>query len=123
MRLQARDLLATLLVVAIAVPYVGYLINGEMPFVQDPRGMSAIGLLLGGVAFWVVRGGNQPGRIGKIEAGLALLSAVLGFVALRFAETAAGEVLLAIFMTSVLVVLVIELIDHAGWWHQTGRPV
>ena len=67
MRLKARDLVATLLVVAIAVPYVGYLIDGEMPFVKDARGMSAVGLIL--------------------------------------------------------VVLAIELIDHAGWWHHAGHPV
>jgi hypothetical protein len=94
-----------------------------MPFVQDPRGMSALGLLLGAVAFWVLRGGNQHDRVGRIEGGFALLSAVLGFVALGFAETAAAEVLLAVFMASVLLVLVLELIDHAGWWHHAGHPV
>lgn len=123
MRLKARDLVATLLVAAIAVPYVGYLIDGEMPFVKDPRGMSAVGLLLGAAAFWVLRGGNERDRIGKVEGGFALLSLVVGLAALGFAETAAAEVLLAIFMASVLLVLVIELIDHAGWWHHAGHPV
>jgi hypothetical protein len=23
-------------------PYAGYLINGEMPFIKDPRGMAAV---------------------------------------------------------------------------------
>jgi hypothetical protein len=40
MRLQSKDLLASILFAAIAVPSVGYLINGEMPFIKDPRGMS-----------------------------------------------------------------------------------
>lgn len=47
MRLTLRDLVATILVAAIGVPYVGYLVNGEMPFIKDPRGMSAVGLVLG----------------------------------------------------------------------------
>ncbi|MEV0804690.1 hypothetical protein AB0I34_43850 [Kribbella sp. NPDC050281] len=117
-----RDLVAMLLVAAIAVPYVGYLIDGDVPFVQDARGMAAVGLLLGAVAFAVLVGGNKRDRAGKIETGLAMLSTVLGLVALALAETAAAEVLLAIFMGSILVVLAAELIDHAGWWH-AGHPV
>lgn len=122
MRLKVRDLVAMLLVAAIAVPYVGYLIDGDVPFVQDARGMAAVGLLLGAVAFAVLVGGNKRDRAGKIETGLAMLSTVLGLVALALAETAAAEVLLAIFMGSILVVLAAELIDHAGWWH-AGHPV
>jgi hypothetical protein len=34
MRLKIRGLVATILVAAIAVPYIGYLINGEMPFIK-----------------------------------------------------------------------------------------
>jgi hypothetical protein len=40
--LTGRDAVATILVAAIAVPYIGYLINGSMPFVQDPTGMAGI---------------------------------------------------------------------------------
>ena len=122
MRLTVRDLVATLLVVAIAVPYIGYLIDGEMPLVQDARGMAGVGLLLGGAAFVVLLGGNEQDRLGKIQIGSASVSAVLGIVALGFAETAAAEVLLALFMASILVVLAIVLIDHAGWRH-AGHPV
>ncbi|MEI8406597.1 MULTISPECIES: hypothetical protein [unclassified Kribbella] len=123
MRLKARDLVATLLVVAIAVPYVGYLIDGDMPFVEDARGMSAVGLLLGAAAFGLLLSGNPRDRLGKTEIGIAIVSAVLGIVALGFAETAAAELLLALFMGSILVVLAIMLIDHAGWWHHAGHPV
>lgn len=48
MKLTLRDLVATLLVAAIAIPYVGYLVNGEMPFVKDARGMA------GAVSSWVL---------------------------------------------------------------------
>jgi hypothetical protein len=115
MRLTMRDLIATLLVIAIGVPYVGYLVNGEMPFVQDPRGMAAIGLVLGAAAFLVLRGGNAKDRVGVTENVLAAVALVLGLVALAFAETAAAEVLLAVFMGSILIVWAAEVADHAGW--------
>lgn len=123
MRLRLRDYVATLLVVAIAIPYIGYLVNGEMPFIEDPRGMSAVALLLGAAAFIVIRTGDEFDRAGKTETAVAGVSLVLGLLALAFAETAAAEVLLAVFMASILVVLVMELVDHAGvtHWHDTAH--
>jgi hypothetical protein len=124
MRLKIRDLVATILVAAIAVPYIGYLINGEMPFIKDPRGMSATGLVLGVAAYLVLRRGDLFDRVGKAETGLAVLALVLGMVALALAETAAAEVLLAVFMGSILIVWAVELLDHAGVLpgagHRTG---
>jgi hypothetical protein len=124
MRLKIRDLMATILVAAIAVPYIGYLINGEMPFIKDPRGMSATGLVLGVAAYLVLRRGDLFDRVGKAETGLAVLALMLGAVALALAETAAAEVLLAVFMGSILIVWAVELMDHAGILpgagHRTG---
>jgi membrane-bound ClpP family serine protease len=124
MKLKLKDLLATILFAAIAVPYVGYLINGEMPFIKDPPGTAATGLVLATVAFLVMRRDDLFDRIGKAETTLAALSLVLGLVALALAETAAAEVLLAVFMGSILVVWAVELMDHAGILpgagHRTG---
>jgi hypothetical protein len=122
MRLKTRDFVATVLVAAIAVPYFGYLINEEMPFIKDPRGMSGTGLLLGIVAYLVLRRGDAFGTTGKVEMGLALVSLALGVIALALAETAAAEVLLAVFMGSILVVWAIELMDHAGILPGAGHP-
>ena len=44
-KLTFRDLLATLIVAAVVVPFVGYSIRGSMPFLQDPRGMAAVGIV------------------------------------------------------------------------------
>jgi hypothetical protein len=122
MRGKLKDLLATGLVAAIAVPYVGYLVNGEMPFIKDPRGMSATGLLLAAVAFLVLRLGDTTGTLGKVEIGLGLVSLALGVVALALAESAAAEILLAVFMGSILVVWAVELLDHLGILPGAGRP-
>ena len=115
MRLTLRDLIGTLLVVAIGVPYIGYLLNGEMPFVQDPRGMAGVALILGAAAFLVLRGGNAKDRVGVTENIVAGVTLVLGLAALAFAETAAAELLLAVFMAAILVMWAAEVADHAGW--------
>ncbi|GAB2686894.1 hypothetical protein [Thalassiella azotivora] len=114
MRLTTRDLVGAVLLAAIAIPYVGYLVNGSMPFVQDPRGMAAIGLVLGTAAFLVLRRGDPADRVGRVEIGLAAVAGVLGLVALALAETAAAEVWLAVFMVALLAVFAVELLDHAG---------
>ncbi|MDT0164284.1 hypothetical protein Q9R32_01790 [Actinotalea sp. AC32] len=114
MRMKTKDVVALLLVALIAVPYVGYLVRGEMPFVQDPRGMSAIGLVLGVAAFLTFRWGDSLDRLGWVEIALGVASFALGVTALLLAETAAAEVWLAVFMGSILLVVAIELLDHLG---------
>ena len=125
MRLKSKDLLASILFAAIAVPYVGYLVNGEMPFIKDPRGMSATGLVLGVVAYLVMQAratcSTGSARPRPLWPGCP---SCLGIVALALAETAAAEVLLAVFMASILIVWAVELMDHAGILpgagHRTG---
>jgi len=123
MRLQSKDLLASILFAAIVVPSVGYLINGEMPFIKDPRGMSATGLALGVVTYLVIRRDDLSDRVGTNKTALAGTSLVLGIVALVLAETAAAEVLLAVFMASILIVWAFELMDHAGILPGAGRRI
>jgi hypothetical protein len=122
MKLTLRDLVATILVAAIAIPYVGYLVNGEMPFIKDARGMAGVGLVLGAAAYLVMRAGTPFDRLGKMETAVAVVSLVLGLVALAFAEAAAAEVLLAVFMGSIFVVWAVELMDHAGVFSGHGHP-
>lgn len=115
MRLTRRDAIASVLVALIAIPYIAYLINGSAPFIQDARGMSSAGLVLGTAAFLIMRSGDERDRYGWAEIGLAGISLVLGFIAVIFAETAASEALLAVFMISILVVFAVELVEHAGY--------
>lgn len=110
--LNRWDGLATVAVVAIAAPYVGYLVNGSMPFVHDPRGMSGVGLVLGAVAFLAL---NQAASMGTVERTLAGGSLILGLVALALAETFAAELLLAVFLGTIAVVWALELGEHTGW--------
>ena len=114
MRIKAKDVGATLLVAAVAVPYVGYVARGEMPLVEDPRAMAGIGLVLGAVAFFVMLRGDAFDRSGKVEAAMAVVSLALGVVAYELSDTAAAQVLLAVFMVSIALVWALKLVDHIG---------
>ena len=74
MKLTYKDLIATVLILAIGVWYVGYLLNGSMPFVEDPRGMSVIGLVLGTAAFLIMRLGDTFGRYEKVTTAIAIVA-------------------------------------------------
>ncbi|HEX6249029.1 MAG TPA: hypothetical protein VFZ64_14245 [Nocardioidaceae bacterium] len=123
-KLTLRDWMGTALVLAIAVPYIGYLLNGSMPWVEDARGMAAVGLLLGALAFVIMRTGDEYDRAGWAETGVAVGALVLGIVAIALAETGAAEAWLALFMVSILVVWAVEVVDHAGvtHWHDRTHP-
>ena len=113
MRISWRDGLAAVVVAAIVVPYVGYLIAGSMPFVEDPRGMAAIGLL-GGIAAALVLGrGGFRGFWGHVAAVIGGFVLATGFATLIWAETGVlAEVLLAVFVGGIVVTwLVAELVD------------
>jgi hypothetical protein len=114
MRLKVKDLVGTLLVLAIAIPYVGYLLNGEMPFIEDARGMAAVGLVLAIAAYVALEWDERRDTTDTAERGLAVVSVGLGVLALVLAETGAAEILLAVFMGSVLVVWAVKVTDHAG---------
>ena len=114
MTLKWKDLIGTILVAALAVAYLGFVIRGEMPFIEDTRGMAAVGLILGIAAYAVFTRGDFFDRLRQAEFGVALVALGLGVAALVFAETGAGEVWLAAFMGSILVMWVVEMADHLG---------
>jgi hypothetical protein len=64
-RLSYRDGFAALLLAAVAIPYVGYLIRGEMPFIQDPVGMAAVGIT-GLVLSYLAWGIETHSTFGKV---------------------------------------------------------
>ena len=120
MRLKPKDLFASLLMVAIAVPYIGYLIRGEMPPIKDPHGMAGTGLVFGAVAFFVLWRGDAFDRTAKAETAMAVVSLGLGVAAYELSETWAADVLLAVFMVSMALVWVVKLFDHTGVLHWPG---
>lgn len=122
-KLTIRDALATVLVAAVLVPYVGYLWQGEMPFIKDPRGMAATALILGAAAFVVAGVMSDRDRFARIEVGLAAVVAIFGVVVVVLAETAAAEALLAALVAGVVAVWVMQMLHHAGYLGPRGPAV
>jgi len=119
MRLTWRDAVATVLVAAIAVPYIGYVINGSMPFIQDPTGMAGLGLLLGAAAAaiggWVIL--HEGAFLRVTTVALALVSLGLGATALvseHLLDLAARQLVLGAFMVSIAAMWGLALLHYSG---------
>ena len=114
MKLSIRDGIATLLVAATVVPYFGFLLNGSMPFIKDPRAMAATAVLLGLAA--VLFAGRLSGTsgIGIAELVLAVLTAALGVLAVLLAATGAGYALLAVLVGGVVLTWAVQMVHHSG---------
>lgn len=119
MRLTWRDAVATVLVAAIMVPYVGYLFTGSMPFIQGVTGMAGVGLALGAVA--AVVGGWIATRegilINNATLALAIVSAGFGITALvseNMLDPAGRQIALGIFMATIVGLWGLALLRHSG---------
>lgn len=112
MKLTRKDLIATLLIAAVVVPYVGYLIWGEMPFIQDPRGMAAVGIvgLLLGFMAW---GLGLRSMFGKVMLVLGVATLGLG-IAAALVGAEGSELLLATFVGGIVLVWAVETMHDAG---------
>jgi hypothetical protein len=110
MRFAYKNTMASLLVAAILVPYVGYLVRGEMPFLKDPRGMAATGLVLGLAAAALAGSAILAGGLWhRITLVVGVITFGLG-VATVWVET--NEVLLAAFMAGIAVTYALAEFVH-----------
>lgn len=119
MRLTGRDAVATILVAMIAIPYAGYLIWGSMPFIEDPTGMAAVGLILGVIA--AVAGGFIALREGAANTvttvTLGIVSLGLGIATLvseHLFDVTSRAIVLGAFMASIVALWALALLRHGG---------
>jgi hypothetical protein len=117
-RLTFRDALATLFVAAIVVPYIGYLVNGSMPFIQDSRGMAGVGLV-GLVLCFIAWGTGIRSAFGRIMAAAGVVSLGLGIAAMLMGAEGSA-ILLGVFVASIVVVWAAETLTHAGVLHRAA---
>ena len=107
-------MLVTAIVGAVVVPYVGYLVRGSMPYIQDARGMAGVGLIgfLAGVAVWAFGGRASFGSTALIgiESLIGLVALGVGIAPL----TLGSEVLLAWFVGSFVLIWAVEMLSRAG---------
>lgn len=110
MSFSYKNTIASLLVAAILVPYVGYLLRGDMPFLKDPRGMAATGLVLGlAAAAMAGEAILASGLWHRITLAVGVVTFGLG-VATVWVET--NEVLLAAFMAGIAVTYALAEFVH-----------
>jgi hypothetical protein len=121
MRITYKDVIATVLIVAIVVPYIGYLAWGDMPFIQDPRGMAATGLVLGlAAAALAGRAAFDPDPMHRAALCSGVVALALGIAAL-VAET--NEALLALFIVAIVATWAIGEIAHVRGPVTAGRTM
>jgi hypothetical protein len=112
-KLTIRDALATLIVAAVVVPFVGYSVRGSMPFVQDPRGMAGVGIVGAVLAF--VAFGRRAFGSGAFESVMVTLGVLtLGFgIAALIAETMWA--LLVPMVVGLVLLWMLALVHDAGY--------
>jgi hypothetical protein len=110
-----RDGVATLLVAAVVVPYIGYLVKGSMPFIHDPRGMAATALVLGLAAAAVLGREAFRGTWGAAAGYLAIASGGVGVVTfIRAEDGVTSEGLLVVFIGAMVVTWVLAELVRTG---------
>lgn len=114
MRLSVRDGVATLLLAAVLVPYVGFLANGSMPFIVHPLGMSATALILGMAALLTAGRLSGTSGIGLAELTLGTLTLAVGVVAVLLAGTTAAYTLLALLIALLVLTWAVQMVHHSG---------
>jgi uncharacterized membrane protein len=112
-KLTLHDLVATLIVAAIVVPFVGYSVRGSMPLVQDPRGMAGV-VLVGAVLALVAFGRTAfgSGTFEQVMIALAVITIGLAIAAL-IAENVWA--LLVPAVAGVVIVWALALAHDAGY--------
>src|SRR5512133_1071471 len=116
MRFTWKDALVTVLVAAVAVPYIGYLVRGSMPFIEDLRGMAATGLVLGLIAAAVAgRAAFTQERFGRAAEIVGFVSLGTGLATLIWAESGTlSEVLLAAFIGTMVLTWALVMVEDSG---------
>jgi hypothetical protein len=112
-KLTVRDLLATLIVAAAVVPFVGYSVRGSMPFVEDPRGIAGVGIV--GALLALAAFGRKAFGTGTFETLMVTLAVVtIGFaIAALIAE--AMWWLLVPMVAGLVLMWALALMHDAGY--------
>jgi hypothetical protein len=112
-KLTIRDLITTLIVAAVVVPFIGYSVRGSMPFVHDPRGMAGVGIA--GCLLMFAAFGRERLGTGAFEWFMVTLGVLtLGFgIAALVAET--SWALLVPMVVGLVIIWAAGLLHDAGY--------
>lgn len=121
MRFAYKNTIAALLVIAIWVPYLEYLVRGDVLFLTDPRGLAATGLVLGLAAAALAGSAIFTGGLWhRITLVVGVVTLGLGASTLWVGT---NGLLLAAFMTGIAVTYALAEFVHAeGAGATPGTP-
>ncbi len=108
---NTRVRVTAVVLAAVLVPYVGYVIRGDMPLVQDARGMAGVGLV-GLALIFAVWGLRLDTFSGKAMAVLGLAALGVGAAAALSGGDGSDRIL-AVFIGAVILVWAAEALVHA----------
>ncbi|KOX06098.1 hypothetical protein ADK65_02490 [Streptomyces sp. NRRL B-1140] len=109
------DILTTLIVAAVVVPFIGYSVRGSMPFVQDPRGMAGVGIVGCLLLFLVLRGGTaDTGRLAWLTWALGALALGFGITTLIAETSWALLVPMMAALVAFWAAVTVQRTEHAG---------
>jgi hypothetical protein len=112
-KLTLRDILATLVVAAVVVPFIGYSVRGSMPFVHDPRGMAGVGIA-GCLLTFAMLAANGSARVAFERVMVTLGVLTLGFgIAALIAETTWA--LLVPMVAGLVIIWALALLHDTGY--------
>jgi hypothetical protein len=91
-------------------------VRGSMPFIEDPRGMAATGLVLGLIAAAAAgREAFTQQRFGRAAEIVGLASLGTGLATLIWAESGTvSDVLLAAFMGTMVLTWALVMVEDSG---------
>ena len=112
-KLTLRGILATLVVAAVVVPFIGYSVRGSMPFVHDPRGITGVGIAGCLLTFAALgRDALGTGAFERVMVTLGVLTLGFGIAAL-IAET--SWALLVPMVAGLVIIWAAALLHDAGY--------
>jgi hypothetical protein len=109
---RPRDVIATVLVVALAVLYLVVVTGQEVLLADDLRAVTALSLMLGGSALVALADDEYNDPVSWMTTLLGGAATVSGLLTLAFLESAAAQVLLTVFVGLVLAVWAVQLAEH-----------
>jgi len=110
--LRTRDVVATILVGTLVVPYVAVLVGKEVLLAEDRRAMSALALMLSGSALVMLSDDQYDDAVSWLATLLSAAATTSGLLALALADTSAAEILLTVFVGLVMTVWAVQLAEH-----------
>jgi hypothetical protein len=118
MRITREQMISGVLVVATVVPFVGYALDADVPFIEDARGMGFTGLVLGAVA-WFVLGAKAFGAK-WLGVGGAVVAVALGVTAAVLETGTASTVFLGAFVAVMVAMWLTAVVHQTGVLHDRG---